>query len=72
MLNDFGFWAFIVNILVLVVSISGFIKITHNDLKHLEKDVRAIKTIVEKIDIKADTHGERLSAIEGKCAAMHG
>jgi len=72
MFTNFGFWSLCLNILVLVVSISGFIKITRNDLVHLERDVKEIKNTLSTIDKKLDNTSERLSKQEGKCTANHG
>ena len=66
MFTTFGFWTLILNILVLVVSVSGFIKITKNDLFHLEKSVSELKDAVEKQTEKIEGLGERVSRIEGK------
>jgi hypothetical protein len=67
-----GFWSLILNVLVLLVSISGFIKITRNDLLHLEKDVKEMKNTLMSIDKKLDNTAERIAKIEGKCLANHG
>ena len=72
MLTNLGFWSLCLNILVLLVSISGFIKITRNDLVHLEKDVKEIKNTLSNIDKKLDNTTERIAKIEGKCTANHG
>lgn len=72
MLSNVGFWSLILNVLVLLVSISGFIKITRNDLVHLEKDVKEIQNTLSKIDEKLDKSAERISALEGRCKANHG
>jgi hypothetical protein len=72
MFTNLGFWSLCLNFLVLLVSVSGFIKITRNDLVHLEKDVKEIKSILSVIDKKLDNTAERLSKQEGKCIATHG
>jgi len=72
MFTSLGFWSLGLNLLVLIVSVSGFIKITRNDLVHLEKDVKEIKNTLSNIDKKLDNTTERLSKQEGKCLANHG
>jgi len=59
------------NVLVLLVSVVGFIKITRNDLVHLEKDVKDMKNTLSNIDKKLDDNAERIATIEGKCSANH-
>ena len=71
MLNNMIFWSIGLNILVLIVSISGFIKIMNNDLKHLEINVNEIKNTLFTIETKLDNNAERISKIEGKCSANH-
>jgi len=72
MFTNLGFWSLCLNILVLLVSVSGFIKITRNDLVHLEKDVKEMKDTLTNIDKKLDKTTERIAKIEGKCTANHG
>jgi peptidoglycan hydrolase CwlO-like protein len=72
MFDNLGFWSLGLNLLVLIVSISGFVKITRNDLVHLEKDVKEIKNTLSNIDKKLDNTTERIAKIEGKCTANHG
>jgi len=66
MFDNIGFWSLGLNILVLLVSVSGFIKITRNDLVHLEKDVKEIKKTLLEMDKKLDYNAERISKIEGR------
>jgi hypothetical protein len=72
MFDNISFWSLILNGLVLIVSVSGFIKIMRNDLFHLEKDVKEIKNLLTNFDKKLDNTTERLAKIEGKCLANHG
>lgn len=71
MFSNIGFWSLVLNALVLIVSVSGFIKIMRNDLFHLEKDTKEIKNTLSLIDKKLDNTSERLATIEGKCVANH-
>jgi len=72
MFANFGFWSLCLNILVLIVTAAGFVKIMKNDLFHLEKDVKEIKITIISMDKKLDGTAERIASIEGKCAANHG
>ena len=72
MLTNMGFWSLILNGLVLLVSISGFIKITRNDLMHLEANVKEIKEALKRIEEEICKIGERVAMQEGKCKANHG
>jgi len=71
MFENIGFWSLVLNGLVLIVSVSGFVKIMKNDLFHLEKDTKEIKNTLSLIDKKLDNTTERLAKIEGKCLANH-
>ena len=44
----------VLNILVLIVGIAGFIKITANDLRHLSIDVKAIRDSQEKEEARLE------------------
>ena len=72
MFTSIGFWSLVLNVVVLIVSVSGFVKIMKNDLFHLEKDVKAIQKTLDSIDKKLDSTSERIAMIEGKCLANHG
>jgi len=72
MFNNFAIWSFALNVLVLIVSISGFIKIMKNDLVHLEKNVTALTELLKEVNKKLDKNSERIAKIEGRCAANHG
>jgi hypothetical protein len=72
MFDNIGFWSLVLNGLVLIVSVSGFVKIMRNDLFHLEKDTKEIKNLLSTVDKKLDDTSERLAKIEGKCLANHG
>lgn len=72
MFTSIGFWSLVLNVVVLIVSVSGFVKIMKNDLFHLEKDVKAIQKTLDSMDKKLDNTSERMSMIEGKCLANHG
>jgi len=60
-------WAtFGLNIVILIVSIAGFLKILKNDLTHLQRDVSEIKKNQEHLYNKVVKLCERVSNIEGK------
>jgi len=66
----------------LIASLSGLfiagitagiqIVIKFNDLAHLDKKITDIGTKLNTMDLKLDNNAERISKIEGKCAATHG
>jgi len=72
MLTNFSFWSLILNLLILLVSISGFIKIMKNDLAHLERSVKEITELLKDVNKKLDDNGERIAKLEGRCFANHG
>jgi len=67
MLNLFSILSFCLNVIILIVSISCFVKILANDLKHLDKDVKDIKKSLSEVDKKLDNNSERIATIEGRC-----
>ena len=58
--------SFGLNVLILIVSISGFLKIMKNDLTHLQKSLDELKSNVKGMDKRMDSIAERLSTIEGR------
>lgn len=66
MSNLIPFLSFGLNILILVVSIAGFLKILRNDLTHVQKSLEEIKTNQKETDRKLDILSERVATIEGK------
>ena len=72
MFTNMAFWSLCLNGLVLIVSVSGFIKIMRNDLFHLEKDVKEIKSKIDTVDKKLDKNAEEVAEIRGRCKANHG
>ena len=48
-----------------------FCIVKFNDLKHQEESLKRIEKNQEGMDKKLDKFGERISTIEGKCAARH-
>jgi hypothetical protein len=58
--------SFGLNILILVVSIAGFLKVMKNDLCHIQKDLTEIKDNQRRTDEKLDKFCERVSKIEGR------
>lgn len=59
------------NVLILVVSVSGFIKIMKNDLFHVQKALEEIKVGLTKLSEEVNHNAERVAVIEGRCAANH-
>lgn len=57
---------FVLTILVLIVSVSGFVKIMKNDLTHLQKDTTEIKENINHLCEEVNKLGQRVSTIEGK------
>ena len=55
-----------INLLILITSAVCFVKIMKNDLTHLEKDVKEIRSIVKDMQEKIINLSERISKIEGK------
>ena len=53
-------------------SAAFFVVVKFNDLKHQEEALKRIETNLGSIDAKLDINAERISKIEGKCAANHG
>jgi len=58
-------------VLVLVVMVSGFIKIMKNDLFHLTADVKEIKGTVKEIKDTQGEQGNRLTKMETQCKERH-
>lgn len=54
------------NIIILIVSIAGFLKILRNDLTHVQSDLTEIKTNQKETDKKLDLLSERVAKIEGR------
>lgn len=59
-------WSLILNGLVLLVSVAGFVKIMNNDLLHLKEAVNDIKNSLKEHGIKIDNVVERIAKLEGK------
>jgi len=53
------------NLIILVVSASGFIKIMKNDLTHVQADLKELKQNDKKIFDKVNGLCQRVSKIEG-------
>lgn len=66
MWNQPAFWSFILNIIILIVSVSGFIKIMKNDLCHVQKKLDDIATDVKTMNKEIGKLGERVAHLEGK------
>jgi len=60
------------NVLILIVSIGGFLKVLKNDLVHVQKTLDEIKDAINEMRGEICTNGERLAKMEGKCKANHG
>lgn len=56
-------------LLVLAVSLGGFLKVMNNDLHHVQKDLKDIKESQKFTDNKIDSLSERIAKIEGTCSA---
>jgi len=52
-------------------NVAIFCVIKFNDLSHLQKSQEEIKNTLSNMDKKLDNNSERISKIEGKCAANH-
>jgi hypothetical protein len=63
--------SFILNILVLLVAVAGFIKITANDLKHLSKDVNEIKENLKQFTKSQNNIEKKIVKIETRCKILH-
>lgn len=59
------------NILVLIVSIAGFLKVIKNDLTHVQKSLEDLTETVKDIDNKLDKNNEEIAAIQANCKATH-
>jgi uncharacterized protein YoxC len=72
MLNNLVSWCSIgLNILVLIVSIAGFLKVIKNDLTHVQKSLEDLTFTVKEIDRKIDKNEVEIAAIKANCAATH-
>lgn len=60
-----------VPLIVLGFNAALFLVIKFNDMKHLESAVKRIEKCVEEITKENSKQGERISKIEGTCAANH-
>jgi uncharacterized protein YoxC len=54
------------NIIILIVSIAGFLKILRNDLTHVQKSLDKIENKLNDMDKRVDNIGERVAKIEGR------
>jgi peptidoglycan hydrolase CwlO-like protein len=70
--NMAGWISLGLNVLILTASVAGFIKITQNDLAHVQKSLDKIDSDLSKIGTKLENTTERIASIEGKCKANHG
>jgi uncharacterized protein YoxC len=66
MINLIPFLSFGLNIIILVVSIAGFLKILRNDLTHVQKSLDKIEHTINDMDKRIDNIGERVAKIEGR------
>jgi hypothetical protein len=65
MLTTPSFWSFILQVIILIVTVAGFVKIMKNDLHHLGIDLKEIKDVLTKHGDKIDNVVERVSCMEG-------
>ena len=56
------------NIVIVIISAAGFIKIIKNDLTHVQDSLTRIEKSIEKLWDKVDTSSERISKLEGACS----
>lgn len=69
-------WFLVLSILVLFGAVSilagYFLWSVKGILAGFKEAVEELKTLIEKLFDKHDDHEQRLSALEGRCDAMHG
>jgi hypothetical protein len=65
MFENLSVWSLALNVLVLIVSVSGFIKIMNNDLSHLKNSVADVKNTLNEHGKKIDNVAERIASMEG-------
>lgn len=64
--TDWGFWAFIMTAVVGCFNYFAHQKITGNDLKHVEIDLKTIHANLGEQDVKLDKLTESMSYIKGR------
>jgi len=65
-MNNYGFWSLILNVIILLVSVGGFLKVMKNDLCHVQKSLDEIKNSVDHLFTKINSLCQRVAKIEGK------
>ncbi len=65
-MNNYGLWSLGLNIIILLVSVGGFIKIMKNDLTHLQKGLDKLTETVDHLFVKVNSLCQRVAKIEGK------
>jgi len=68
-LSDWGFWAFVMTLILGAFSWFSHIKITTNDLKHLEDDVKKISEKQESNETILNVIATDIAFIKGKTEA---
>ena len=58
------------NVLIMIVSVAGFVKIIKNDLTHVQNSLSKIESNVEDINCKVASTAERVATIEGKLCLL--
>ena len=71
MFNTISIWSIILNVIVLLVTGIGFIKIMSNDLKHLSADIKEIKETLNKSVEHYHALEKKMIRIETRCKIMH-
>jgi len=71
MFNNISIWSIILNVVVLLVTGIGFIKIMSNDLKHLSIDMKEIKEILNKSVENYHSLEKKFIRMETKCKILH-
>lgn len=66
MINLISLLSFGLNLIILIVSASCFIKIMKNDLTHVQKDLEELKESDKKIYSKVNGLCQRVARIEGQ------
>ena len=71
MFNTVSIWSIILNVIVILITGIGFIKIMANDLKHLTVDIKEIKEILNKSVEHYHTLEKKMIRMETRCKMQH-
>ncbi len=61
----------IIQIVILIATVAGFIKVIYNDLTHLNIDMKDIKTKVDKIDDRTTNIEKGFCSMKAVCNERH-